>query len=133
MTDETAKKQAELESDDEDEDEVVSSRQAALFRDASSSPDLPPLKKSNLGNGASATTKSKASQDEEGSATEASEASTDVFSDSEELVSLFSRKAVDFAQDQPHLTGTNDPSTESRKSRQRAAIFCRARSNGNNE
>lgn len=88
MTDETAKRQAELESDDEDEEAIATGR-AALFRDKSSSPELPPLKKARDANGTSKATKGDTSQlDDEGTETEASEASTDVFSDSEQLVSF---------------------------------------------
>lgn len=87
MTDDTAKRQAELESDDEDED-AIPGRSGALFREMSSSPDLPALKKSRNAHGASTTAKAEASRrDDDGTETEASEASTDVFSDSEQLVS----------------------------------------------
>lgn len=86
MTDETAKKQAELESDEEDE-QGVPARPGALFRDVSSSPELPPLKRSKNANGSSATTKAQASQrDDDGTETEASDASTEVYSDSDLLV-----------------------------------------------
>lgn len=87
MTDATAKKQAELESDDED-DIALPANGSALFRDASSSPDLPPLKRSKVGNGISASTKSNEPDSlDDNSETEASETSTGIDSDTDKLVS----------------------------------------------
>ena len=90
MTDATAKKQAELESDDdEDEDTTLPLMAGNLFRDASSSPDLPPMKRAKASNGASTSTKVQArdTPHPDASETEASEASTDVYSDPDKLVS----------------------------------------------
>lgn len=97
MTDTTAKKQAELESDD-DEDTTLQSLQGNLFRDASSSPDLPPMKRAKVGNGTSTSTKARDadSPQPDASETEVSEVSTDVYSDSEKLVSEVKRFTIRF-------------------------------------
>lgn len=89
MTDATATKQAELESDEEDDaDEDPSSAQPGrLFRDASSSLELPPVKRAKVARGGSVSTKSQpARSDGDNSETEASEASTEAYSDSDQLV-----------------------------------------------
>lgn len=81
MTDATEKRLAELDSDDDD-DITVPSKTDGLFRDASSSPDLPPIKRAKAGTGISTPTKAQESDSlDNGSETEASAASTDAESD----------------------------------------------------